>query len=78
MQLGYTPISNLKINIDYDVNENIEYVGYAAPGSTADSKVWKIIKLEYNVSGDITNLVYAKGNLIFDKIWDNRASYTYS
>ena len=58
-------------------NWKTEYIGYAKPGSSSSSSVWQIKKLIY--TGDsVTAILFANGDTKFDKIWDNRTSYSYS
>lgn len=78
MDLSSTPGVQLITVISYNANQDIEYIGNAAPGSLASESVWKIINLTYDVNDNIETVVYASGNRKFDKVWDNRASYTYS
>lgn len=78
MDLSSTPGVQLITVISYNANQDIEYIGNAAPGSSANDSVWKIINLTYDVNDNIETVVYASGNRKFDKVWDNRASYTYS
>lgn len=62
----------------YDASSNVEYLGYALPGSATSSPVWLIKKMSYDVSNRFTGSTFADGNSEFDNIWDNRASLTYS
>lgn len=55
----------------------IIYEGYALPGTSSSSSYWLIKKNLYSGSNNIGSQ-YASGTRKFDKIWDNRASYTYS
>ena len=67
---------DLQQKIDYSGGSNPIYVGESMPGSSPASSKWKIYKLTY--SG--TNVVikaWANGSKKFDKIWDDRATYTY-
>lgn len=57
---------------------NVIYIGEAQPGSATSSAVWRIKKLTYNAQNMVTDIQWAGGNAKFDKIWNNRASYTYS
>ena len=66
------------VQIAYDVDENIEYIGKAAPSSATSESVWQIIKLEYDINQNIEQKLYAKGTKLFDKIWNDRADYAYS
>lgn len=52
------------------------YTGYALPGSLSANPVWRIKRTV--VAGAITTITYASGNSNFDKVWDDRATYTYS
>lgn len=66
--------SRLIINIDKST-ENVTYFGWATPGSSESSSVWKIWKA--TVSSGITSFRKADGNDLFDNQWSNRASLTY-
>jgi hypothetical protein len=54
----------------------ILYLGEAVPESLEADPVWRIQRIESNVSGDVEEVRYAEGGL-FDQIWNNRASLTY-
>lgn len=62
----------------YTADQDVEYIGKAAPGSDTSDAVWQITKLTYDGNNNITTTKYASGNKVFDKIWDNRANYVYS
>lgn len=51
------------------------YVGQADPGSAEGSAVWQIKRID-ETSGLIT--LWADGDSLFDNIWSNYASLTYS
>lgn len=53
------------------------YIGLAATGSSEGSPVWRIRKLELNVEDDVTQL-WANGDALFDKVWDDRSTLTYT
>ena len=72
------PPGTLITKLSYDASENIEYIGSAAPDSAEDDTLWKIIRLTYDASDNITGTLYAEGTDSFDKKWSLRASYTYS
>lgn len=63
--------------IEEDEENGITYVGYAASdaATTAEAK-FKIKKI--TVSGGITTITYPDGSRNFDKVWDDRATYTYN
>lgn len=52
------------------------YIGQAAPGTATSAASWRIQRM--SVSGTVTTLEYADGDLSFNNIWDSRASLTYS
>lgn len=59
-----------------DASGSITYIGEATPTSTASDAVWQITRVD-----DSTNpvtVLYAGGNSNFDKVWNNRASLSYS
>ncbi len=55
----------------------VTYVGKAAPTTTTDLPQWKIIRLTSTAGGNLT-LEYAGGTTLYNKVWDNRASLTYT
>lgn len=59
-----------------EASNTVTYIGEAESGSASSDPVWRIKK--FTVSGSITSLQWASGNTDYDKIWDNRTSYTYS
>jgi len=61
----------------YDANGNVEYMGYAAPGTSTATAGWKIIKNTWT-SGNITASGFASGRAEFIFKWDDYASYSYS
>ena len=50
------------------------YSGLAVPGTATSDAAWQIKRIN-NSTGDID---WAGGTLAFTKIWDNRASLSYS
>ena len=57
---------------------NLEYVGWAAPGTgQGDINSWRIAKLSYSGS-DLTDVQWASGKRDFDFEWDERVNYTYT
>jgi len=75
----YYPYSHgdLQVRLAYDANGNVEYVGYGLPGALDSDEKWQIEKFTYT-SGKIVSGKYAGGSNIYDKEWDERASYSYS
>lgn len=53
----------------------VTYFGWAAPGTATSAASWRIQRM--SVSGTVTTMEWADGNVTSDNIWDNRASLTY-
>lgn len=77
---------NLIQRIQYDVNNNPIYIGYAAPGTLNTDPYWRIIQNTYtspNGTPVFTSSGFpsdASGNpsCAFVFIWNNAATYSYS
>lgn len=78
MRISSTPAEALITRLTYNANGDIQYIGSAAPDSATSDEVWMIMELIYDISFNIILVAYADGNDLFDKEWDDRASYTYS
>jgi hypothetical protein len=61
----------------YDGSNNLQYVGYATPGTATSAAGWQIWKLTYTGSLPTSRLA-AGGDLLFDNVWDDRAGLAYS
>lgn len=59
-----------------EVDGNTTYIALAKVGAVTSDPVWQIRKV-YKVAS-VTKFLYADGNALFDNVWDNRASLTYS
>ncbi len=66
------------IKLDYDVSDNLIYVGKASRSSSAGNTVWRIQKLSYDGSNNLTDVQWANGSKDFSFEWDERTTYTYS
>ena len=67
----------LAATLDGD-DDHVEYVGYAEPGAASSAAKWQIRKITYKEDTDtIVSVKYADGSAAFDKVWDDRATYTY-
>lgn len=64
--------------VEYDGSGNPIYTGFAAPGTAKSASLWKIRKITYDVNGNPTDIQWADGDTQFDKVWNSRATYTYS
>jgi len=56
---------------------DITYVGKAARSSATDVAVWQIKRIN-EVDANTTDVEWADGVDNFNKIWDDRATYSYS
>ena len=66
----------LEKTMTYTTN-NLTYEGFCYPW-TADDASWWIIRLHtYDWSNNRLTTKRADGTAMFDKVWDDRASYTY-
>ena len=59
-----------------EASSTVTYVGKAEPGSSPASAVWQIKRI--TESGASTVIEYAGGSDLFDQVWVDRASLTYS
>lgn len=57
-------------------NPQVIYRGFALPGALTSAAAWAIQRATIN--GDVTIYQWAAGTKNFDKVWDNRATLTYS
>ena len=84
---GVSPSQVLSIIADYlnstteyiinkDVDGAYTYIGEAAIGSADSDAAWRIKRIETATDREYT-LVWADGASTFDKVWDNRTTYTY-
>lgn len=69
-----SPLENI-IYTD-ETNPLLVYVGEAVPGSLPAAPVWKL-KVVDTVTANITKVLFAESETTFDKIWNDRATYTY-
>ncbi len=64
--------------IAYDANNNPEYMGQATPGTSVSEVGWQIKKFTYDVNQNVTDIQFAEGSNLYNRVWDSRASYSYS
>lgn len=72
------PKTYLTTLIEYDGSNNPIYIGEATAGTTPSAASWSIKKINYDGSNNPTGIQWAGGSSDFDKIWDDRAAYSYS
>lgn len=71
------PSGGMVVRLAYNVNNDVEYVGYAPPGTLNNSSAWRITKYYYDGTL-LSGQRYADGNLLYDNVWDNREILAYS
>lgn len=56
------------------------YVGVASPGTATNVARWKISRVVVVSGGppNTTTVTWADGNNLYDNVWDDRATLTYS
>ena len=64
--------------LDYSSGTTPIYIGWTDPGQPTSAARWKIQKLTYDGSGNVTDVKWANGVPNFIFVWDNRTTYTYS
>jgi len=57
-----------------DVQGNDTYIGYALPNTLESTTNWKIKKVN---SVNPISIKWADGSTLYNKVWDDRATYTY-
>ena len=67
---------NYLILIDDTSVTNKTFIGKSLPGSVESALVWQIKCIDE--TGSYVKIGYAEGSKNFDKIWNNRISYSYS
>jgi hypothetical protein len=78
MITGIISVSAYSVAVEYDASGNPIYVGEAKPGTPKDSQGWRIKFITFDPMNNPTDVQWAKGNINFDKIWDDRKTYIYS
>ena len=54
----------------------VTYYGYALPGASESSNVWRIRK--YIISGSTAYNMYPNGDNLFNYSWTSKSGYTYA
>ncbi len=58
-------------------SSTVTYVGKAAIGTAGAAALWQIQEITTTAGGS-ASIKWADGNALYDNIWDNRASLSYS
>jgi len=69
--------NSFKIARVYNASNQVLYFGRAVPGTDKSEAKWQIVKYTYSDNRPADTL-FAGGSYAFDKVWDNRTSYSYS
>lgn len=69
---------NGTVTAENNANGQAAYIGYAEPGTAKSSPKWQIRKITYDANGAMTDVQFANGTNKFDKVWNDRATYSYS
>lgn len=66
----------LEKRMDYDINDNLIYVGYSKnPNEDTASDTWFIVNLVYDANSNILRYRLPDSGCTFSYVWDNRATY---
>ena len=63
------------LEVDYTSTVSVVYVGVASVGSVTSDPVWQIVR--YDLSSGVST-GYSDGDILFDNVWDDRVSLSYS
>jgi hypothetical protein len=70
-------VQNIPMKLVVDgASSTVTYLGSANWGTATSSNLWRILRI--SVSGTTTTLEMADGNDLFDNVFDDRASLSYS
>ena len=69
-------ISTLVPRIDSTTTTDVTYIGEAVLGSATSGALWRIQTIDDTTSETVVK--WADGDQLFNNIWDNRASLSYS
>lgn len=70
-----TEVGELQWSLRLDESGAITYVGLASPGAATSAAVWQIKRVDETAG---VTILWADGNTLFDNVWNNRASLSYS
>lgn len=74
-------LNSLEGDVQYtrlvDTDGTYKYIGEADPGTATSEATWRIKRVEF-LAGDDIEIKWADGTAEFDKIWNDRLTFTYS
>jgi hypothetical protein len=59
-----------------DQDGTLIYIGEATPGTANSASTWRISRIDETNDPDLT-ILWANSEVSFNKVWDNRLTYTY-
>ena len=65
-------------NILIDTAGDYKYIGFSTPGTATSAASWKIKRVDQTDSGGDVPILFASGTADYNKVWDDRATYTYT
>lgn len=75
---GGGSVDGFSTELGYDANGNVIYWGRAVPGSAITAPAWQIRRLDYDVSGNLIDVLFAGGATTFVNAWTDRLILSYS
>jgi hypothetical protein len=75
--LGMNPDFSYAQRVD-EASATVFYKAWAAPGSSSADAAWRLQRITLSSTEADATTEWADGNTNYDKIWDDRATYTYS
>ena len=73
-----TIVASLALRQEFDANKLLLFLGEAKPGTLDSEGAWRIRTFIYNVDKRLIEIRWAEGTGEFDKVWDDRAGFTYT
>lgn len=77
LEVGMDAVVLLAVRAEYDGTGNLIYLGQAAAETAEGDAGWLVRRIDYNAAGDVSAVKFADHSAMFNKVWDNRAGYTY-
>jgi len=69
--------SSMSKRFEYDINNNLIYVGNSYGGANESDAVWLVKQFVYDISNNLLSIKVANGTESFTADWINRATHTY-
>jgi hypothetical protein len=68
---------DLQAEVDYLTGNYPIYIGRARPGAATSAAEWQIKKFTYDGNNNVLRWKFADNVNDYNKVWDNRAGYSY-